>query len=214
MATKKKDVSALVSALGVLMTIVTGLVTAVRKLGGTDEQIYKLATPEGAELLEKIAQLIVSPVVQTQKAVEGLFHLIIDHSQTLQQMIAAGKYDYINGDITAERFPVTGEGTVELDAELIHIGRYVTNAEAEAELDRRGYRPATMAEQLAFGATFPEEQRKYPIVALAAFWRYPYGNRSVASLDSDGLQRELDLHWMSSNFQWYDACRFLAVRKA
>ena len=48
MATKsKKDVSMLVSALGVLMSIITTLVYAVRKQGGTDVDIYRLATLEG-----------------------------------------------------------------------------------------------------------------------------------------------------------------------
>ncbi|MBI4993502.1 hypothetical protein HZC33_00880 [Candidatus Wolfebacteria bacterium] len=54
----KKDVSKLISAMGVLMTIITALVAAVKRKGGMDEDIYRLATPEGEGLIEKIAELI------------------------------------------------------------------------------------------------------------------------------------------------------------
>lgn len=56
---KKKDVSMLVSALGVLMGIITALVAAVKKKGGSDDDFYRLATPEGENLIEKIADMIV-----------------------------------------------------------------------------------------------------------------------------------------------------------
>lgn len=54
----RKNVSNLVSAMGVLMSIITALVVAVKKNGGTDEDIYRLATPEGESIIEKIAQII------------------------------------------------------------------------------------------------------------------------------------------------------------
>lgn len=56
---KKKDASMLVSALGVLMGIITALVAAVKKKGGSDEDFYRLVTPEGENLIEKIADMIV-----------------------------------------------------------------------------------------------------------------------------------------------------------
>ncbi|MEK7149603.1 MAG: hypothetical protein AAB757_01345 [Patescibacteria group bacterium] len=56
---KKKDVSMLVSALGVLMGIITALFAAIKKKGGLDEDFYRLATPEGENLIEKIADIIV-----------------------------------------------------------------------------------------------------------------------------------------------------------
>lgn len=66
---KKKDVSVLVSALGVLMGIITALVAAVKKKGGTDEDFYRLATPEGENLIEKIAEMI----VQAGQKAKGAF---------------------------------------------------------------------------------------------------------------------------------------------
>ncbi len=77
----KKNVSVLVSALGVLMGITTALVAAVKKRGGTDEDFYRLATPEGENLIEKIAEIIVQggrkakcafPIFKTIKLGTGL----------------------------------------------------------------------------------------------------------------------------------------------
>lgn len=54
----KKDVPAIVSAMGVLMSLLDGLVKAVKAVGGTMEDLYRLATPEGQGLLAEIGQLI------------------------------------------------------------------------------------------------------------------------------------------------------------
>jgi hypothetical protein len=54
-----KKVEPIVSAMGVFMSFINGLVEAVKNLGGTMESIYKLATSEGAETLKKIAEIIV-----------------------------------------------------------------------------------------------------------------------------------------------------------
>ena len=78
---KKKDVSILVSALGVLMGIITALVAAVKKKGGSDQDFYRLVTPEGENLIEKIADMIVRagrkakcafPIFKTIKLGTGL----------------------------------------------------------------------------------------------------------------------------------------------
>jgi hypothetical protein len=68
---------------------------------------------------------------------------------------------------------------------------------------------------LAFGAKYPDEQRKYPIIALGSFCSV-YGNRVVPELWRDGRQgytdrRNLNLsHWYC---EWHESCRFLVVRK-
>lgn len=65
---KKKDVAPILSAMGVLTSIVTDLVKFVTKFGGTMEAIYRLATPEGAETLEAVAKVIVDGYRKTENA--------------------------------------------------------------------------------------------------------------------------------------------------
>jgi hypothetical protein len=55
----KKDVSAVVSGMGVAMSVITALVAKVRELGGSDEDIHRLATPEGENLLSGMAEVII-----------------------------------------------------------------------------------------------------------------------------------------------------------
>jgi hypothetical protein len=53
------------------------------------------------------------------------------------------------------------------------------------------FAPATHVHGLAFGATFPEEQRKYPIACLGSSAQV-YGRRLVVCLDWYGAERDLD----------------------
>ncbi len=65
---RKSDV---VAGMGVGMSIIQGLVKEVQKRGGTDEDLHRLATPEGEGLLSKIAELIIKrPVFQIWKTIK------------------------------------------------------------------------------------------------------------------------------------------------
>ena len=211
MAKSKKDTSAIVSALGVLMSIITALVFAVRKQGGTDADIYRLATPEGESLLDKIAALIVQAGKPIEKLAENCYKVPVDYGQTLQQMIANGKYDYVNSDINASNFPTQGSGQQNVVVELVHFGRDMASDAVLKEFEARGLCAATLPELLAFGTTHPEKQREFPIVALGSAWQYRDGDRGVPYLDRDGLGRRLSLGWDA--LRWDDICRFAAVRK-
>ena len=211
MAKSKKDTSAIVSALGVLMSIITALVSAVRKQGGTDADIYRLATPEGESLLDKIAALIVQAGKPIEKLAENCYKVLVDYGQTLQQMIANGKYDYANSDITASNFPTQGSGQQNVVVELVHFGRDMASEAVLKEFEARGLRVATLPELLAFGATYPEKQREFPIVALGSVWQNRIGDRYMPYLGRNGSKRGLYLSW--NDVGWDGLCRFAAVRK-
>ena len=49
----------------------------------------------------------------------GIVTISVDYSETLEQMIAAGRYDWKNSDLTAKRFPIKGKGIVEFEAMLV-----------------------------------------------------------------------------------------------
>ncbi|OGN09908.1 MAG: hypothetical protein A3C64_00915 [Candidatus Yanofskybacteria bacterium RIFCSPHIGHO2_02_FULL_41_12] len=207
----RKNVPAIVSALGILTSIITALVSAVRKQGGTDTDIYRLATPEGESIIEKIAALIVQSGKPIEQLVENCYKVLVDYGQTLQRMIANGKYDYVNSDITSGNFPTTGNGKQEVVVELVHFGRDMASDAVLKEFEARGLCAATLPELLAFGTTHPEKQREFPIVALGSAWQFRDGDRGVPYLYGVGLRRGLDLYWDDDG--WDDDCRFAAVRK-
>ena len=213
-----KNVSAIVSGAGLVAGVWTEINKAVRERGGTDDDIHRLATPDGASLIGKFADLIVA----NTKAAVNDFSILVDYTHSLAQMIAAGKYDWVNSDITDQHFPPpsiptglppsTGSGQAtkaELKVELVHFNRTISSNDAIAELKQKGLRPATIHELLAFGSTYPEEQRKYMIVALSSVWRYWDVNRGVPYLFSVGGRRRLSLG--SFGGDWDAGDRFLAV---
>ncbi len=136
----------------------------------------------------------------------------IDYGLTVVQMVALGNYGWANPDITTENFPHDSRlGEVEVTAEVIHFGKCMSTDAVLAELDSRRLRPATMAELLAFGAAFPEEQRNFPIVALGSVWTNPDGRRVVGGLGMEGSRRDLDFYCVGGD--WNGNYRFLAVCK-
>ncbi|MBU2539652.1 hypothetical protein KJ786_00610 [Patescibacteria group bacterium] len=196
--------SNLVSWMGVLMSIIQALVKEVYKLGGDDESIRKLATPEGEDLVKQIAKFIVG-------VVRPIYNLTVDRTKTLAEMIKAGKYDCVNSDITQEHFPVVGSGKEEKEFILFDFKRNISSDDAIAEMSQAGCEPGDIADLLALGSDQPELQRQFPIVALKSSWRVPGGCLLVPCLCSLADDRRVPLRSFGS--AWYEDDRFLGRRK-
>lgn len=189
----KKTASPLVGWLGVLMSIITALRSAVLKQGGADEDLHRLATPEGEDLINQMAVLIVGG-----KPAENRYPVIVDYRETLEQMIAAGQYDDVDSHINETNFPFTGKGKKQLVIELVHFGRDMAIHDVSESLKARGMRPATLPELLAFGSTYLMKGRGFPIVALGTVWDY-HGVHRAACLEYDGQLRKLSRVLISGN---------------
>ncbi len=195
--------SEFVSAAGKVFELIKKLSDEVRNLGGSDEDLRRILSD--SSLTRQLAELIVGSNA-------NVFPLVIDYTQSLAEMVATGKYSAgaVNTNITEEHFPVeTGEANVQ--SVLVHLDRTVDSDQVLRELDKRGLRPATMVELLAFGAQHPDAQRQFPIVALGSVWADPDDDRRVGCLWGRPASRELHLSWFDG--QWGAHCRFLAVRK-
>ena len=178
----------------------------------TTDQIAELLAQDktGRVTRELLQAFLRNP--HSVNAKPGQYVVSVDYGMSLAGMIVAGQYDWKNSDINAKNFPVAGEGVVETKLELIHLNKVASTDEVEAYLEKNGLRPATLAELLAFGAMFPEIQREFPVIALGSSWVDPDGNRDVPCLNWNGSERYLNLYWDGSD--WYEICRFLAVRKS
>lgn len=148
------------------------------------------------------------------KLVPDVIILPIDYSKSLEQMIAAVNYDWKNDELTAKRFPIVGEGVVEYEFRYFHFNRNVSSETAVDLIKREDvenpWYPAKLEHLLAFGENFPEEQRKFPIVALGSVGLV-LGDRNVPCLHLDGSERSLYLLWWDGD--WLGLYRFLAFRK-
>jgi hypothetical protein len=202
---KKK--SEFLGALGKYMEISKAVLNEVLGLGGSDDDLRRIITDKA--LRQEIAKLI----VKGKKVEEGIFSVTVNYNQALAQMIKAGNYNWANDDITSEHFPIVGVGEKEYKLVYVHLDRSATTKEVLEEMNRRGLEPAKIEHLLFFGAKYPEEQRKFPIVELGSDWVHPLGRRLVAYLYVVVGERGLSLDWGDPDVQWGDYYRFLAVSK-
>ncbi len=140
------------------------------------------------------------------------YEVIVNRDLSRAESIEAGKYDWVNSDITQEHFPVKGSGKQNVNIVLFHFNRTITSDEVIAEMEKAGYRPADIDELLGLGVVNPDLQKEFPIVGLGSVWRGPGGSRRVPYLGWGGVERDLDLHWFGNG--WGARCRFAAVRKS
>jgi hypothetical protein len=128
----------------------------------------------------------------------------------LQRLIAAGKYDYVNPNINDSNFPVPENFALGSDPKIHHFNRGISSEDVIRQINKDGYRPAMIWDLLDYGAKNPDEQRKYPIVALGSVGRVD-GRRVVPCLGGDDSERGLCLgYWVGG---WVAGYSFLAVRK-
>ena len=204
-----KQKSVLVGGMGLASNIVSALVAEANEQGLPDEELYKLGGPDGRATIKKF---IASLIAETKKAVSTIYRVVVDHHKNFAEMVAEGNYDYLNSDINANNFPVDGQlCRKETDIVLVYLNRAANTEQVLAEMDRKGLRPATIAELLSIGAKYPNLQREFPIVALGSVWQDRYGPRYVPYLDGLGSERDLHLSWVGDD--WSELCRFAAVRK-
>ncbi|MCI0565535.1 MAG: hypothetical protein MN733_44290 [Nitrososphaera sp.] len=176
----------------------------------------------GSGVFADIGDFLVSGGKYNREAVRKAFGLgpfnwltVVDCSMTLEQMIEAGHYVWSNPDITSDRFPIVGEGKVEYENKIFYFGRKKISSKRAKDriitLDPvNPWRPWVTEQTLAFGATYPEEQRKGHIVGLGSVVEAYYASHEVLILYAFGSERRLGL--ASFNCGWRD-CRFGASRR-
>ena len=141
------------------------------------------------------------------------FSVQIDPKQSFDEMVAAGKYDWKSGDVTALNFPITETVAADVPLQLIDLGGNMLSGEVKERLDQLGRKPAKIEHLLLFGAKYPEKQREFRIVAVGSSWVHPNGFRYVPYLSADGSGRGLDEQRDDPDIQISEAIRFLAFSK-
>lgn len=139
--------------------------------------------------------------------------LEVNYDLTLDEMIAAGHYNWHNGNIT-ENFLIKGGGAVLFEARYFHFDRDISSENADRAIREEDpanpWMSAAIEHICTHGAKYPDEQRKFPIVGLGSSAQVD-GVRHVPCLCECGSKRELSLDWWGVD--WYRDYRFLAVRK-
>lgn len=167
-----------------------------------------------AEAIERIKGSNGKAEEQQPKPAEEIISLSVNYGRNVKEMIKAGKYDWENSDITEKHFPLPAElkgKTTTISGKLFHFDRSISSEDAISEMDKAGYRPATLPELLALGEDQPDLQRQFPIIALGSVWSGAFGRRGVPGLNVGGYERKLSLYWFA--YDWIAVDRFFGVRK-
>ncbi len=142
-----------------------------------------------------------------------VFLLEVNYGRTLEEMSRGHQLgNYVSNEvISSEEFSVIGEGVVEVEAKIFHFNRKITSDEAKILIEQAGWEVARIEHLLAFGAKYPGEQLKSPIIELGSVAQDRHGKRNVVQLDRSGLRGVVYYHrW---NGSWVPRFRFLAIRK-
>ncbi len=187
--------------------ILQSLVERVKKRGYSDDDILRVATAQGDRLLDKFADVMVEAASKRR----DIFPVAVNYDLSVEEAIQAGDYQAVHSDITSKNFPSTRRGQTELEIMLVRFDRRMASEDVVRELDEEGLRAAELPEFLAFGAKYPDVQRKFSVVGLGSVWRDRKGYPNVPCLYTASEGRYLDLHWWDDG--WYSYSRFAAIRK-
>lgn len=163
----------------------------------------------------------IASVLDTVPEVSDAFPVQVDLGLSLEDMIAAGKYDTVDIKqvLEAERsnfFPI-GEEKKSMNLYVLDLHlQEATSLDRDQLVEimgRAGYRPATARELLAFGSSYPDEQVTHRFIcALGSIARDPDGGAWILSLWGGGGSRGRILHQYlpdALNQSW----KFLAAKK-
>ncbi len=142
------------------------------------------------------------------------FKLTVDYSRTLQKMIKAGNYDWLNEDVTEKHFPIPSKLSNKNNTILVKLFYFKNPISFESainKLDKVDCRPAMLTELLALGEAMPELQKHFPIVALGSVWHNTGDCAYVPILSFSTSWRKLNLAWLGSG--WGNYCVIMAVAK-
>jgi len=132
------------------------------------------------------------------------FSVVIDYSLTIEEIIKAGKYDNTNFYFKFYNHTIRGEVG---NSTLILVQKHEITG-----VGTGGLRHANLFEILAFGAKYPNEQRKGAILTLGSVLNHPNGKRFIPYLFGGEDYRELELDRYDISLSSYsDKCRFLVA---
>lgn len=141
------------------------------------------------------------------------YDIVIDYDMTLEDMVAAGNYDWGNLSINSKNFRFEQKkGKIRVRTFLVCFGKDTKYGQVIRELNKLGLRPGNLPELLAFGATYPEKQLEFPIVQFGTIWEVKKrrGRRGLY-LRRGKKERGVSAIWLEHGFLSY--YRFLAVEK-
>jgi hypothetical protein len=165
----------------------------------------------GVEVARRILRGTLKIVTETISFITHTFTITVDETLSLEELVKEGKYDWSNENIISKNFPLPKNGKKsDKEVFLFHFVKNMSSEAIIALMDKAGYKPATIWDLLSLGASHPDLQREFPVVALGSVAEL-VGFRFVGCLRRCDSERDADLNDFGR--EWGGGYRFLAVRK-
>jgi len=187
--------------------ILQSLLEKVKQRGYSEDEILRVANTQGDGLLDRFADV----VAQAARKPRDAHPVTVNYDLSVEQAIEAGKYQAVNADITSKNFLSKRTGQANLEIVLVRFENRMKSEEVLRELENEGLRAVELPEFLAFGAAYPDVQRRFCVAGLGSVWQDRKGYRNVPCLYEASEGRYLDLHWWDDG--WYSYTRFAATHK-
>lgn len=166
----------------------------------------KISATFVAKLFSKIAN---NPaLIEKIEAIIDDVFLTVKAGLSLTQRITLGNYDWKNDSINESNFPHDPTTVGEWEYRLIHPNRNISSEDAKTLCESDGWQAAKLEHLLAFGEAFPEEQKRFPIVALGSVCELG-GYRHVAELWYSDDKRRLVLNYWYGDWSSPSVASFL-----
>ncbi len=163
------------------------------RVGMPLELVHILADEDEARravrALSHMFHIIGGPVVEDLKE----YPLVVDFSKSFDQMVADGEYEFIANHVAPFAWTSDGESSVRRTCVLLQFKNEVASESVDLYMRRRGLRPATSRELLAFGAAYPQLEQQNPIVSLERQYVRAYSNLGVLVLDNTDAVTEREI---------------------
>lgn len=193
--------------------ILIALRGAPESLFGMTLDIVRRCTSENGSEWQKLFQSVIDTGLRTEPTLVATTPentLTVPPNLTFSERIALGKYDWKNNEITESRFPHSTATVGVWEYDLYHPNCSISSEDAKSSAEVDGWHVAEAEHLLAFGAAFPDVQRKFPVIALGSVCEVN-GRRYVLGLWRGNDDRGLYLHGWGGG--WLAVYRFLRVRK-
>ena len=137
-----------------------------------------------------------------------ILKVTVDYGLSLDEMIAAGKYDWQNNSINTLNFPLSVSRRVnwkvELNAYLVCFNMFVDYDEIPPTLDSYDLKEGDLPILLAIGAEHPKKQIEFPIVQTGNVWPdLQRGGKRGVYLRRGNKERGLAFIWLDHGFPGY-----------
>lgn len=183
------------------------LTNEVVNLGGGDDEMNRIHNDRN--LRRQIAELIVPQSIPAHggKVIGQLRLSLVDHTASVGDLAAAGRYSFVSPHITDANFSHLRKGRErDVMLDLIQFDRVMITGELDRVLPTFG-EPSDMDDQLAIGIEHPDEQRKRIIVCFGASWVNPC-DRYVGRLNGGAYERYCGLFSTHPQDTWDSDCVF------